>query len=162
MFENFAFWRTQVSGRKPKQESRSAEFRQRLMAWNQTPESLRPSLRALARGLGTSHQLLKHYLDGLEKWRYEERFRKANEESDQIVARAIVEGRPMTQWEGQRRHACTIAAMRAEVGSLLLDDLARLKEEASRGPLHPAQVKMARILDFREHRSSCSNACGLV
>jgi hypothetical protein len=38
-----------VSGRKPKQDSRSAEFRGRLIAWKQTPESSRPSLRALAR-----------------------------------------------------------------------------------------------------------------
>jgi hypothetical protein len=56
-----------MSGRKTEQESRATEFRQRLMAWKQTPESQRPSLRALARELGTSHQLLKHYLDGLEK-----------------------------------------------------------------------------------------------
>ena len=47
-----------MTGRKPKQESRSAEFRQILMAWKQTPEALRPSLRELARELGTSHQLL--------------------------------------------------------------------------------------------------------
>lgn len=135
-----------MRGRKPTQESRAAEFRRRLITWEQTPESLRPSLRALARGLGTSHQLLKHYLDGLEKWRYKERYRKAIEESDQILARALVEDRPMTQCEEQRRHACTIAAMRAEVGSLFLDELARLKEDAGRGPLHPAQVKMAKIL----------------
>jgi hypothetical protein len=43
-----------MRGRKTKQESRSAELRQRLIAWKQTPESLRPSLRALARILGTS------------------------------------------------------------------------------------------------------------
>jgi len=59
------------AGRKPKQESRAIEFRQRLMAWKQTPESSRPSLRALARELGTTHQLLSHYLAGLEEWRRE-------------------------------------------------------------------------------------------
>jgi hypothetical protein len=131
-----------MSGRKPKQESRSAEFRQRLIAWKRTPESLRPSLRALARELGTSHQLLKHYLDGLEKWRYKERYRKANEESDQIVARAIIEGRLMTESEEQRCHACTIAAVRATLCSIGLDELAKLKQEARRGPLQPAQYKM--------------------
>jgi hypothetical protein len=135
-----------MRGRKPTQESRSAEFRQRLVEWKQSPEWSRPSLRALASQLGTSHQLLKHYLDELEKWRYKERYRKAIEESDQILARAIVEDRPMTEWEEQRRHACTIASMRAEVGSLLLDELARLRDDASRGPLHPAQVKMAETL----------------
>jgi hypothetical protein len=134
-----------MSGRKPKQESRAADFRRMLIAWKQTPESLRPSLRALARDAGTSHQLLKHYLDGLEKWRYKERYREANAEADQILARAIVEDRPFTQWEEQRRHACAIAAIRAKVGCLLFDDLAKLKQEASRGPLHPAQFKMVKI-----------------
>jgi len=36
-------------GRKPKEESRAEELRQALLAWKQTPEDLRPSLRALAR-----------------------------------------------------------------------------------------------------------------
>jgi hypothetical protein len=134
-----------VSGRKPTQESRATEFRRSLIARQQTPESSRPSLRALARELGTSHQLLKHYLDGLEKWRYKERYRKANAEADQILARAIIEGRPMTQWEEQRRHACTIAAIRAKAGAILLDELAKLKQEARRGPLHPAQFKMVKV-----------------
>lgn len=57
-----------MRGRKPKYESRAAEFRQRLVAWKQTPESMRPSLRALARELQTSHALLQHYLDGLDEW----------------------------------------------------------------------------------------------
>jgi hypothetical protein len=135
-----------MRGRKPNQESRVAEFRGRLMAWKHTPESSRPSLRALARELGTSHQLLKHYLDGLEKWRYKERYRKANEESDQVVARAIVEGRLMTESEEQRCHACDIAAIRAKAGSVLLGELAKLKQEARRGPLHPAKFKMVKTL----------------
>ena len=75
-----------------------------------------------------------------------ESYRKATEESDQIFARAIVEDRPLTQWEEQRRHACTVAAVRAEAGSLLLDELADLKKEARRGPLHPAQLKMVKTL----------------
>jgi hypothetical protein len=134
-----------MRGRKPSHESRSTEFRQKLANWKRTPESLRPSLRALARELGTSHQLLKHYLDGLEKWRYKERYRKANTEADQILARAIVEDRPMTQWEEQQRHAWTIAAIRAKAGALLLDKLKKLQGEARRGPLHPAQFKMVKI-----------------
>jgi hypothetical protein len=138
--------RTAMSGRKPAQESRATEFRQKLMEWKQTPQSLRPSLRALARMLVTSHQLLKHYLDGLEKWRHKERYRKATEESDQILARAIVEGRPMTEWEEQRHHACAVTAFRAKVGSLLLDSLTKLKQEARRGPLHPAEFKFVKIL----------------
>jgi hypothetical protein len=51
------------------EESRATELRQALVEWNETPKSSRPSLRALAAELGTSHQLLKHYLNGLGKWR---------------------------------------------------------------------------------------------
>jgi hypothetical protein len=135
-----------MRGRKPNQESRSTEFRQRLIAWKQTPESARPSLRALARELGTSHQLLAFYLQGLKKWRYKQRYRKAIEEADQILARAIVEDRPMTQWEEQRRHDCTIAAVRAKAGAILLDQLGKFRQEARRGPLHPAQFKTVKNL----------------
>lgn len=77
MQENRLSW-TSMRGRKPKQESREAELRPRLVEWKRTPEHLRPSLRALARELGTSHQLLIHYLSTLEQWRREkdlERFR---------------------------------------------------------------------------------------
>lgn len=56
-----------VSGRKRNQESRATEFRRGLIEWKQTPEPSRPSLRALARDLGTSHQLLAFYLKDLEK-----------------------------------------------------------------------------------------------
>jgi hypothetical protein len=61
-----------MQGRKIKQESRADEFRHRLLAWKQIPEPLRPSLREFARELGTSHQLLEHYLGGLEKWQHKE------------------------------------------------------------------------------------------
>jgi hypothetical protein len=70
-----------ASGRKPKHESRAAEFRQALIAWRrQIPESSRPSLRALAAGLSTTHQTLGYYLNGLDRWR-------AEEEAKQIRAR---------------------------------------------------------------------------
>jgi len=60
-----------MRGRKPKQQSRSAEFRESLIEWKQTSESSRPSLRALACQLGTSHQLLSYYLSVLQEWRQE-------------------------------------------------------------------------------------------
>jgi hypothetical protein len=66
-----------IRGRKRKLESRSAEFRHMLIAWKQAPESARASVRGLAREIGTSHQLLEHYLKGLEEWQYKERFRQA-------------------------------------------------------------------------------------
>ena len=61
-----------MRGRKPNDESKAAEIRAKLAAWKQMPESSRPSLRELARELGTSHQLLSHYLQGWEKWQAKE------------------------------------------------------------------------------------------
>ena len=78
-----------MRGRKPQYESRAAEFRIRLSAWKQIPEVLRPSLRALARELGTTHQLLAYYLDGLEKWRARENNLAARREYERaLVAEA--------------------------------------------------------------------------
>ncbi len=56
-----------MRGRKAAWESRASEFRQRLIVWKQTPESVRPSLRALAGELDTTHQMLGYYLDGLDE-----------------------------------------------------------------------------------------------
>ena len=134
-----------MRGRKPKQESRAADFRRMLIAWKQTPESLRPSLRAVGREVGTSHQLLKHYLDGLEKWQYLERYRKAKMESEQIRARANAEGRPMTVWEQQQSLSCTMASLRAMAASDFLVKIECIKRDAKRGPLHPAQIKMLKL-----------------
>ncbi len=134
-----------MRGRKPSHQSRAAEFRRGLIEWQQTPGSLRLSLRGLARELRTSHQLLKYFLDGMEKWKYKERHRKATEESDQILFRAIDEGRPMTEQEQNRRYDCMMTAIRAKVCSIGLDELAKLRQEARRGPLNPAQFKMLKI-----------------
>ena len=130
-----------MGGRKSTQESRSAEFRQRLIAWKQTPESCRPSLRALACELGTSHQLLAFYFKRLEKWQAKEYFHQATE----IRTRAHAQGRPMTQWEQQQAHDLTRAGIRTMVLPALLNMLERLKQDAERGPLHPAQFKMVKI-----------------
>jgi hypothetical protein len=108
-------------GRKRKPESRSAEFRRRLIPWKQTPVSLRPSLRALACELGTSHQLLKHYLDGLEESECKSRYRRAKEtverEAAEIRARVKAEGRRMTI-----RELCA-----ATVTPTLIDSVERLR-----------------------------------
>jgi DNA-binding transcriptional MocR family regulator len=89
-----------ASGRKPTHESRATQFRKRLIVWKQTPEFLRPSLRELARQLGTSHQLLQHYLAGLEAWKAKERYNRAKEmaqkKADEARARAKAENRKMT------------------------------------------------------------------
>jgi hypothetical protein len=130
-----------MRGRKPKRESRSAEFRRRLMAWQETPESSRPSLRSLASDLDTSHQLLGHYLKGLEKWRHKECYGEAKKKLEQIRARAIAEGRPMAQWEEEQVHAHTREAARALVAPMLLDMLEGIKREAKSGPLDWCQIK---------------------
>lgn len=102
-----------MRGRKPKYESRATEFRRRLIVWKQTPKSMRPSLRALAREIGTSHQLLEHYLKGLEEWQYEERFRQAIKALKGISAQA--ENRLMTPWEKQQLLALAREALLAMV-----------------------------------------------
>jgi hypothetical protein len=130
-----------VSGRKPTQESRATEFRRRLTAWKQTPVSLRPSLRALARELGTSHQLLTFYLKRLEKWQGKEYWRQARE----IRARAVAENRPMTPWEEQQVRAYDRVGARYTVESALLNKIERIKQDAKRGPLNRHQIQTLRI-----------------
>jgi hypothetical protein len=120
-----------MRGRKRKQESRGAEIRARLAEWKRTPETSRPSLRALARELGTSHRLVGHYLKRLEKWQGEEYFRQAK----RIRARALAENRLSTPWEEQQAHACDRAGVRATVHSMLLDQIERMKQESENRPL---------------------------
>src|SRR5215472_11848979 len=82
-------------GRKPTAQSHAAEIRGKLAAWKQTPESVRPSLRVLARQIGTSHQLLSHYLQGWDKWQAKQYQYRAKE----IRARAEAETRPFVKDE---------------------------------------------------------------
>jgi hypothetical protein len=128
------------AGRKSTQESRAQEIRARLVAWRQIPETARPSLRALARDLCTSHQLLKHYLDGLEEWACKARYQRAKEaaerEAAEIRARVKAEGRQMTMRE-------LIATI---ITPSQIDQVEKLRQEAKRGPLHRLQVAMLKIL----------------
>jgi hypothetical protein len=127
-------------GRKPKQESRSAEFRRRLIVWKQAPESVRPSLRALACELGTSHQLLLHYLDGLDKWQQEERYRNAMREMKETCDRAKAQRRLLTPWEQERMRTSCGEAL--ETMACLMFE--RLRCEGKRGPLDRKQAKILR------------------
>jgi hypothetical protein len=56
------------AGRKRADQTRAAEIRSKLEAWQKISGPHRVFLRALARELGTSHQLLASYLKGLKKW----------------------------------------------------------------------------------------------
>ena len=115
-------------GRKPASESRAAEFHQRLMAWKQAPELSRPSLRALAGELGTSHQMLAYYLDGLDRW-------QAEEQAKRVRARAKAEGREMTL-----RECCD-----AIITPGFFRQIEKLRREAKRGPLNHWQIKMLKL-----------------
>ena len=97
---------------------------------------------ALAHSLGTSHQVLGHYLNGWDKWQSKEYFRQARE----IRARAKAEIRVLTPWEEQQAHACDRAGAGAMAHSMLLDTLARIKREAKRSPLSWWDIKTLRIL----------------
>ena len=88
-----------MRGRKTKLESRAAEFRQRLIEWKQTPVAFRPSLRALARELATSNQLLSHFLSGLEEWRLEK-------ELESFRAKAKAKNLTLTSGDERRYLAC--------------------------------------------------------
>jgi hypothetical protein len=132
-------------GRKRKDESRSVEFRQKLIRWKQSPESMRPSLRALAAELGTSHQLLQHYLDGLETWQWKQRQRATTEEAQRIRACAESEGRPLTEWEKQRVRQLDWSAARALIVTSILQQIERLRLKAQSGPLHRTEIKILRI-----------------
>jgi len=114
-----------MRGRKPKKESRATEFRERLLAWKRIPESSRPSLRALARGLGTSHQMLAHCLTGLEKWQADEYWRRAKE----IRAIARTNGRSMTPWEEEQSRALDRRALCLFIESSLDDHVQKLERE---------------------------------
>ncbi len=114
-----------MKGRKRKDESRAAELRQRLIVWQQTPESVRPALRTLARELRISHGLLQHYLNNLEKRQADEDWRRARE----IRARATAEDRPMTPWEEQQSRSLDRRALRLFIESTLDDHVKKLECE---------------------------------
>ena len=102
-----------MKGRKRKVDSRATELRQRLIVWQQTPESMRPPLRALARELRTSHTLLQHHLINLGKWQAKENWQRVREIRD----RATVERRPLTPWEEQQSRALDRRATRLYIES---------------------------------------------
>ena len=145
-------------GRKPVGESRASEIRWRLVIWKQIPEPSRPSLRALARELNTSHQLLPFYLNGLEEWQCRERYRNAresaNRQAEGIRARAKAENREMTMRE----------YIEARVLPRFIDNIENIRRAAQRGPLHRGQLKILKLLakqgvpGAREALEQCSRA----
>jgi hypothetical protein len=86
-------------GRKPADESNAKAIRTRLVSWQQAPEAQRPSLRALAQELGTTHQLLSFYLKGLSKWQQQEYHRKAQEIRDKGLGITYADEQQMIAYE---------------------------------------------------------------
>ena len=137
-----------MRGRKPKWESRALEFYGRLARWKQTPGSSRPSLRALARQIGTSHQLLGHYLQRWEKWQAKELRREAKE----ICALAETETRSWVRDEMLKQvTAYERAAFQCSLSAALDSCIRQLKRQAKRGQLSRRQVKVLRALARKGH-----------
>jgi hypothetical protein len=139
-----------MKGRKPKQDSRGNEICAKLAEWKQKPESARPSLRALARELGTSHQLLSHYLEGLEKWQMKEYRRQEK----QICARAEAQHRPLTFFEEQQAMDYGRAALRVMAMGAIEHAVKQLERDAKKGTFTTRQVKVLRDLASRGHERS--------
>ena len=85
-----------MRGRKPKAESQGTRFRASIAEWKRTPAFVRPSLRALAFELGTSHQLLSFYLKNLHKWQSKKYWRQAKE------IRSRAKWRPPRPWRSKQ------------------------------------------------------------
>jgi hypothetical protein len=111
--------------RKRNEGSHAIELRERLFDWKQMPESSRPSLRALARELNTTHQLLSQYLAGLEEWKANEYWRRAKE----IRAVARANGRSMTPREEEQSRALDRRALCLFIESSLDDHVQKLERE---------------------------------
>jgi hypothetical protein len=138
-------------GRKATGRSRAEEIRVRLLAWKQTPEPQRISLRAVGRELGTSHQLLGHYLTSWEKWQAKEYRRQAKE----IRVRAGAETYPWTVAEmlGQAQ-ALEKSAFQSMIGSVLDDALRQLKRKARGDRLSCGEIKMLKLFASRGYRDA--------
>jgi hypothetical protein len=133
-------------GRKPAIESRAAEFCTRLLAWKQTPEPQRISLRALAIEIGTSHQLLGSYLRRWDKRQAREYRRQAKE----IRIRAEAETRSGIVTEMQRQaQALEKAAFQSMIGSVLDDTVRQLKLKTRGNQLSRSELRILRLLSSR-------------
>jgi hypothetical protein len=145
------FPRKQTRGRKRTDHSRAAELCAKLAAWMQAPESARSSLRALARELGTSHQLLSHYLQCWDKWQA----REYRQQAEEIRARTTAETRPWVLAEMlDQANAYDKAAFRSMIAAVLGKALRQLRGEAGRGQLSAAEVKMLKAFARTGHREA--------
>ncbi len=132
-------------GRKPASESRAAEIRAKLLAWKQTPEPQKSSLRTLAARLGTSHQLLSVYLKGLNNWQKKDYQNRAA--TIRNLARA--ENRDMTSWEQSQVATLERLSFRCAIESVLTSTLKQYEaefQEKERTGLTRNELKIVRML----------------
>ena len=121
----------QRAGRRPKDECRADELREKLVKWRYYPPNARPSLRRLAKLLNTSHQLLSHFLVGLEQWE-----RDKNVEYYRAVAKA--KNIPL-DGAGERNLCSQLCAFRRKAA----------RDDAKWGPkLFRAQTKLAAMYGY--------------
>jgi hypothetical protein len=113
-------------GRKPADESRAAAIRTRLVSWSQAPEGQRPSLRVLAKELGTTHQMLGFYLKGLDEWESRRQQAEYHRKAQEIRSKGL----GMTYADEQQMIAYERAALICMVNRALDSALERLTEEA--------------------------------
>lgn len=132
-------------GRRIASQSRAAEIRSKLLAWKQTPELQKISLRALAVELGTSHQLLRSYLRGLNKWQAKDYKCRAEE----IRNVAWAENRRLTPWEESRAEALDRTAFQCMIESALTHALRRYEKELREGKCRAGNLKLVRMLAQR-------------
>jgi hypothetical protein len=96
--------------------------------------------------MGTSHQLLKHYLDDLERWKADQNYRNAKRQIAETHARAEAENRPMTEWEARQVNAWDWTAMRHKVAAGFFKRIEKIRKKASQqGYLDQWQVKMLKV-----------------
>jgi hypothetical protein len=98
---------------------------------------VRPSLRVLARQIGTSHQLLSHYLRGWDKWQAKQYRHRAKE----IRARLEAETRPwVINALLKEADAYDRAAFQCMISFMLEDLLRQIERDAKVGCLKAVQV----------------------
>jgi hypothetical protein len=136
-------------GRKPASESRATEIRIALAKWRQIPEEQRPSLRALAAELKTSHQLLCSYLRTLNEWLAEQKSEEYSRRSREITDRADAKGRVLTEAEAELVVRYSRARLRcildAHLSSFVERNTAEMRKAAKMGKLTVAR-RIARLL----------------
>jgi hypothetical protein len=134
-------------GRKPADKSHATAIRTLLLSWCQEPEEQRPSFRALAEELGTTHQLLGFYLKGLDKWQKQECHRKMEELNNRVQA----ENRLMSPVEQAQMVAYGRAALNHLVDSALDVVLKGIEAEFKAGKLKRGHIQMVNRMARKGH-----------